>query len=567
MAGLSQNTESNTNQAIQEQRKEQLRQATESHKEEVKTISNEYDHLVQTRGTGFQERVHDRAEAIQSALNSIKSEGLTTEESLESLREFGIVSSILVTFLQGKEGEEQLELIKRIISPKEIDFKACVFGSDALRQIDGLREELDNHESDAKNAQDSLVGKFKPCNGKIPSYLGFMNQISPGLSREIRSQEEKYQISGDNRGSNLAGMLEDAQSRFNQNKQDIYESADQARKSEYRNSIHRQTIARHKHGITGSSYQHVKIAREALGIPLVPDQGNKPVSGYIPSRGEFQSVFMDTLFKDRSPGVSGLEHHLQTYYLIYGKTDSGDRVQSQGSTMQNARSGLALLANDLERYYGCPNARTELIKDAKAKGIIHSEQDLRQIPLAQPAALSNPVPPLKPGSGTPQYTSPDYSNDYDPVAALKTQPQQGAVARKVESWENSLRKYCEKNNMDFENLSTEDINTASEVLLKKGFSRNGLETLLASTDSNSSLAQILNKTITHQVLDETRKQFETFIANGGTSEGALAFFLKNEKSRHLDSMLSLAAEKGEDNMFSKFLDLAQSTRRNYSNVA
>jgi Lhr-like helicase len=154
-------------------------------------------------------------------------------ESLALLRRFGIVSSNLVEFLQGKKEEEQLELIKRIINPKGVDFEACVFGSSSLRQVDKLSTRLQssdlsnkekvqfirNHESDARNAQNILVRKLENSNGNIPSYLGFMIQISPHLAEHIRSQEEQYQKPENDQGITLLRMLEDAQSRLNQSKQ------------------------------------------------------------------------------------------------------------------------------------------------------------------------------------------------------------------------------------------------------------------------------------------------------------------------------------------------------------
>jgi len=453
MTSPSQNGGTNPYRSIENEAKAQIKQVNESHKRVVARLSSEYDTEVETNGTGFQTKIYDRAKEIQSALHNANAQGLSPKESLASLREFGIASPKLLLFLQGKHGEEQLEIIKRIIHPKGIDFKACVFGSRSLQQIEELRSRLEDdsltssqidqinksirhHELSAKNIQNSLVSRLISSNEKIPSYLNFMAQI--GTIEGVLSQEEKYQVGDNIQGITIVRAVAQSIDKLNQSKQNIYHHAQEAKTNEHNNSIHHQTLREHEIAITTSSYKHVSRAREALGIPIIPEQ-EKETSSYLVSK------------------------------------------------------------------------------------------------------------PSKLESTQPQQPREDYRPN-------------------VVNWEKSLQEYCKRNNMNLNNLSESDVDKAAEVLLQKGFKKDYLKSVLLQTNHDSALAKVLDKTITHQLLNETRKQFESYVNKGGDTEKALEFFLKNEKVDHLDSMLALAIEKGEVSPLTDFLLEARSRTRDYSNI-
>lgn len=575
---------------IEEQTRAQLSEAKETRDQKVDALSKEYDALntPSSPKSRFQQKLHERASEIKEALDNTKDQGHAA--TMEAVKRFGIVSDKLVEFLQRTDPSEKLEYIKMIIHPRGIYLNECAFGGSHVRSAQEKMEKLDSpiigsaqreklqHAAyldiqKAKQQQNQLVNDIITSNEAVPSYISFMNKISPGLLQDIAREEMKG--SPNSQATNLVKSAYEAHSEYTKETQNLRQAESHAKQAEYSRSIHESTLL----DSSRSTPEQRRVAKTALGLDaesLPPTQSSTSV--YQPSAGEFSKVFLETLFQNRAPSTAGLEVHLQMYLTMSGKEQNGEPVSSNKSPQEAARLGLALLCHDLDKYYGCPDARTGLISAAISKGIISSARDLETIPVMeqsfnQAADLNLPkTHNTEPQSAHTFVSSSSSSNSHttshvtEASEASKSADAHVNLSGKVETWKNSLEKFCNNQGIDATRLTQEDIQKASERLISKGYGKNELNQLLAATDKNSTLGKVLSNTIDHLLLQETTKQYQEYIANGGTHEKAISFFLNNPKSQHIDTLLKLANDSN-NTLIKGFLSDAKESKNNATLLA
>ncbi|HMO17587.1 MAG TPA: hypothetical protein PKA63_05185 [Oligoflexia bacterium] len=356
--------------------------------QKVEKISSEYNSA--TGSSRFQEVLTQKAEKIYEDLRSSMTYG---NEIPNAMKQYGLVSETLYKYLKEKTEaglkSEVIACLKIMIDPERVRETSCINGAASLEAAEKVarkaessphissryrpeaqeaipyaysksRTAYNRYHNEAERTQNRMLYNFRTSLAIEPEYLETMRKL--GLERKVAEAEYKY--SGrDSDSYRLAKSFSDIRSEHDRSISSIRDKTREEAKRIDGHYLAKMTLAQHQSSPGSVPHDHVKQARNTLGVSL-PKPQSLGLPAEIPGSSDTESFFSSLENNKRPPSTFGLELHLATYASVNG----GAEIANSGlNSKEKALMGLKLIPVNHP-------ARADLIQDAFSKGIISEKE-------------------------------------------------------------------------------------------------------------------------------------------------------------------------------------------------